>query len=282
MFRLEGASTVVREVTPPVLTEVFALLTLLGDVAFLVVLLSVLYWLFDREQVGTVIAYALVGLTVTFLLKEAFALPRPPAPIRAVPVDAASHGFPSGHALSSTVVYGGLVLVWDRLNDARSAVSTLALIALVGFSRVVIGVHYLGDVLAGFAVGGLLLAGLWTAVGRRADLACLIAAVLSVPFVVISGANPDSLFAMGASVGGVLAFHAIEVESLPRPAGPVDFAVLTSVGLVVAGGLYWVGTTVSLAPIVVLASGALVASVVWAPAGLRWSPVTASRRSGAD
>lgn len=274
MFRLEGVSSVVREVTPPVLTEVFAILTLLGDVAFLVVLLSVLYWLFDRERVGTVIAYALVGLTVTFLLKEAFALPRPPASVRAVPVDPDSYGFPSGHALSSTVVYGGLIVVWDRLRDARIAISAVALVLLLGISRVVIGVHYLGDILVGFGVGGVLVAGLWTAVGRRADIACLFAAVLSVVFVAVSSGSPDSLFALGASVGGFLAFNGIDIETLPRPSGPVESGALLALGLVVAGGLYLIATTVTLAPVILLSSGMLVATVLGAPVVLHWSPMT--------
>ncbi len=278
MFRLEGASAVVRETIPPALTEVFALLTRLGDVAFLVVLLSVLYWLVDRDRAATVIAYALVGLTVTFLLKEAFALPRPPAGVRAIPVDAGSHGFPSGHALASTVVYGGLVLVWDRLREPRVAVPVLAVIALVGLSRVAIGVHYLGDVLTGFAVGGLLLACLWVTVGRRPALASLVAAILSLPFVALTGGSPDSLFALGACVGGALAFGVVDRETLPSPSGYVESGAVVGVGLVAAGGLYWVATTVTLVPVVVPASGAFVASVVVAPAVLRWPPVASNGR----
>lgn len=279
MFRLESASEVVRETTPPLVTEAFALLTRFGDVAFLVVILSILYWLFDRELAGTVIAYALVGLTVTFLLKELFALPRPPAPVREIPVDAGSYGFPSGHALASTVVYGGLLLVGERVRESRLTVSVIALVVLVGLSRVVIGVHYLGDVLAGFAVGGVVLASLWTTVGRRADLASLVAVVLSLLFVAISGGNPDSLFALGASMGAVLSFRSVDWSTLPEPSGHTEAAGLVALGLAAAGGFYWLATTLTLLPVVLVASGLFVVSVVLGPAVLRWSPVSAPRRS---
>lgn len=273
MFRLEGPSEIIREATPPLLREAFALLTRLGDVAFLVVLLSVLYWLVDRETAATVIAYALVGLTVTFALKEAFALPRPPAPVRTVPVDSGSYGFPSGHALSSTVVYGGLLLARERIRDLKVAVPVAVLVILVGLSRVVIGVHYLGDILAGFAIGVALLGTLWVAIGRRADLAALVAATLAVPFIALTGGGTDSLFALGSGLGATIAFRVVDPEVLPFPSGTVQSVVLVTLGLVTVGGLYWVATTVTLVPVVVVASALFVATVVVFPASLHWSPI---------
>lgn len=72
----------------------------------------------------------------------------------------ASYSFPSGHALHAGVFYGMLALMaWQKLADrpavravAVSAALTMAL--LVAASRVVLGVHYLSDVVAGL-LGGL-------------------------------------------------------------------------------------------------------------------------------
>jgi undecaprenyl-diphosphatase len=69
-----------------------------------------------------------------------------------------SPSFPSGHALFAASAFGGLaVLVTRRLRRrlARAAVwaAALVVIALVGLSRVYLGVHYPSDVLAGYAVG---------------------------------------------------------------------------------------------------------------------------------
>jgi undecaprenyl-diphosphatase len=83
---------------------------------------------------------------------------------RARPVVAHSiaHGlgnsFPSGHSLGSIVCYGAVLLVFlpairpGRWRRAFVAVITV-LVALIGISRVLLGVHYLSDVLGAWALG---------------------------------------------------------------------------------------------------------------------------------
>ena len=67
-------------------------------------------------------------------------------------------GFPSGHALAALVAYGMVgVLLWDRIVERQRRVMliliVITLVLLIGFSRLYIEAHYLGDVLAGYAVG---------------------------------------------------------------------------------------------------------------------------------
>jgi undecaprenyl-diphosphatase len=67
-----------------------------------------------------------------------------------------SFSFPSGHAMESIVIYGVLaVLIIERHPSRRALVwlAWLGLAALIGFSRLYLGVHYISDVLAGFAAG---------------------------------------------------------------------------------------------------------------------------------
>ena len=67
------------------------------------------------------------------------------------------YSFPSGHASMSIVLYGtlafllayGAPVTWRR----RVAFLALALVALIAFSRVYLGAHWLSDVLAGLAFG---------------------------------------------------------------------------------------------------------------------------------
>jgi membrane-associated phospholipid phosphatase len=59
-----------------------------------------------------------------------------------------SPSFPSGHAMSAFAVAGALALVAPRLRWP-----VLALAAVIGFSRVYLGVHFWIDVLAGAALG---------------------------------------------------------------------------------------------------------------------------------
>jgi len=72
---------------------------------------------------------------------------------------ATAHGlsFPSGHAMSSTVVLGTLLLVFLPAVRPRrrlpAALATVGLVLLIGFTRLALGVHYLTDVVAGFVLG---------------------------------------------------------------------------------------------------------------------------------
>jgi undecaprenyl-diphosphatase len=79
-------------------------------------------------------------------------------PVVAHPI---AHGtgnsFPSGHSLGSIVCYGALYLVFLPAVSGRwrtvFTAATVALVALIGVSRILLGVHYLSDVLGGWAVG---------------------------------------------------------------------------------------------------------------------------------
>src|SRR3984957_471415 len=65
--------------------------------------------------------------------------------------------FPSGHALGSIVCYGALFLVFlPATRGAWRRVLTIVivtLIAAIGISRLLLGVHYVSDVLGGWALG---------------------------------------------------------------------------------------------------------------------------------
>lgn len=124
---------------------------------FVVVGLSVL-WLMrngDHKLVTFLVVTSLGGSLVDTIVKIVVARPRP---IVDNPVATAmGKSFPSGHAMSSTVCYGALVLVfipvmarrWRRWSVALVAV----LVALIGMSRLALGVHFLSDVLGGFVLG---------------------------------------------------------------------------------------------------------------------------------
>jgi len=60
------------------------------------------------------------------------------------------HAFPSSHAANSFAVALTLAYFYRRYTSL-----CLALASLVGLSRIVVGVHYPGDVLGGFILGGL-------------------------------------------------------------------------------------------------------------------------------
>lgn len=82
-------------------------------------------------------------------------------PVFDVPVDEAlGAAFPSGHALGAAAVWTALALLLARRSRRTLVVVvTAAVVVAVAASRVLLGVHYLTDV-----VGGVLLGTGWTAV----------------------------------------------------------------------------------------------------------------------
>ena len=93
------------------------------------------------------------GVLLTYALKWGFDRDRPPYAAYIT-----SKAFPSGHALMATAFYLTLGNILYRLTEKRRVRGlvigfSVALPALVGFSRVYLGVHYPTDVVAGWALG---------------------------------------------------------------------------------------------------------------------------------
>lgn len=74
----------------------------------------------------------------------------------------AGESFPSGHALGSMVAYGAILLVFLPAMAPRwrrpAVALTATVVALIGFSRVALGVHFVSDVLGAWLLGAVWLA----------------------------------------------------------------------------------------------------------------------------
>lgn len=140
--------------------ERFALVTQLGDpmVTIGLATLVALYLLIRRWWLHAavwVLATGAGGILVK-LLKQHFERTRPIHDHALITADGWS--FPSGHASGAVLVYGmlGYLLIrhTPRAWHIPIALITITLVTFVGFSRVILQVHYLSDVLAGFAIAG--------------------------------------------------------------------------------------------------------------------------------
>jgi undecaprenyl-diphosphatase len=102
-----------------------------------------------------VVAAAVLVGPITAVLKEYFGRVRPDFELGGARYDTLS--YPSGHASGvAALVAVGLILAWPLLSSAARTVSVaagVALVLLVGLTRMWLGVHYLSDVVGGWALG---------------------------------------------------------------------------------------------------------------------------------
>jgi undecaprenyl-diphosphatase len=144
----------------PWIEHTFAQITLLGTgivVLAIVGVAALFLWLTRHKYSATLLLVATGGgIIVNNLLKLAFDRPRPQLfPWAAT---AMSSSFPSGHAMSSTIVYVTVAYLAARLQRHRAArwatmLVAAVLIVLICASRVYLGVHYPSDVGAGIVIG---------------------------------------------------------------------------------------------------------------------------------
>ena len=100
------------------------------------------------------------GGIVDTIVKVGVGRPRPKVeePI----VEAFGNSFPSGHSMSAVVCYGALLLVLMPLMSNRvrnvAIAAYVVLVLAIGFSRLMLGVHFISDVIGGYVLGAAWLA----------------------------------------------------------------------------------------------------------------------------
>jgi undecaprenyl-diphosphatase len=139
-----------------VMVEITSLGT--GVVVGMIVLVAGMFlWLnHHKHSAILLIAATLGGIVLDNLLKIGFNRPRPQ--VFQWGTYAMSSSFPSGHAMSSVIVYGTVAYLAARLQQRlASRILTMAVAAImivaICFSRLYLGVHYPSDVLAGVVIG---------------------------------------------------------------------------------------------------------------------------------
>lgn len=157
MFRAPGDPS--QMIGPFWLQEAVRDVTALGSFSVLTLMVSsvVIYLLLTRRAGAAILVSGAVisGSLLTDLLKTFFDRPRPEFSALAQDLSAS---FPSGHSMIAAVTYLTLGALLAQLSGRwRERVFffgvAIVLTTLVGISRVLLGVHYPSDVLAGWALG---------------------------------------------------------------------------------------------------------------------------------
>lgn len=193
----------------PLFDQLFLLLTKLGEEEIVIIVISWLYWNWNKAlTTKATYAFTLV-LLLNIGLKDLFDIARPfdyDNTLRTANeiyqeevAEGLGYAFPSGHA---TIGAGWLTAVGTLFNKRWVWITAGILIALVGFSRMYIGVHYPLDVVVGIVLGVLVVIYGQTFYNRlpnnvwRYGLPLLIL----VPFVLF-GLNEDFYKAYGLYIG---------------------------------------------------------------------------------
>jgi len=138
---------------------------------------AALAWHRQWRHLATVFVCVAGGLTLNVLMKLAFHRARPVLDDPLLTLT--SYSFPSGHVAGSTLMYG-LIVAWAFTRTRRPlvraaiVVAAAGAVALVAYTRMYLGVHFLSDVAAALAEGVAWLAlglGALTAFWDRAPLA---------------------------------------------------------------------------------------------------------------
>ncbi|WP_336785398.1 phosphatase PAP2 family protein [Paenibacillus sp. MMO-177] len=148
----------VRSVRSDAMTAVMKGFTQLGS-EYLVILIVIAFSLlfafigYRRELIfylGVIVGSALLNL----LLKTIFHRTRPD--INRI-IEASGFSFPSGHSMSAFTLYGiTIYFLWKHLKYRWMRVAAIlvgvVIIAMIGISRIYLGVHYPSDVVGGYLV----------------------------------------------------------------------------------------------------------------------------------
>ena len=186
------------------LTRLFLAASYLGSASFYFFFTILLYVVWDKRRAVHLTVLVLLAMSLNDLLKIFIANPRPfiqdgtylkkwavsPANAKVL---AAEYSTPSGHAMGSSAFYAYFfALVRNRF----VRVAFVLAIFLIGASRPYLGVHYVEDVLLGWAIGLLValtatrfagpIANLWQKCSHGSQIALTVAACLAFWLLVVA------------------------------------------------------------------------------------------------
>jgi membrane-associated phospholipid phosphatase len=300
MARATAADAVLAGWLEP-LAPLAAVVTQLGDTWLLGGLVLAVYLLGPRApgfghdtarvRGASLLALLLAALATTVALKGVIAAPRPPGGPATVAgpewlrtayhlaAGGDGYAFPSGHALGATVVWGGLAALADWRTRRERALAAAGMVAVVGLTRVALGVHYLVDVAAGVALGlAVLGVGLGPARSPRGTFG--LAAVAGLAAAGLAAEVVEGAALCGATVGAGLAWTALgeRVGACARDQRAAWGGL--AAGALLAGGGGLLLAFVPMAPAVGVGTALLTAAVVALPLGVDRAKERLGSRAG--
>lgn len=180
LYLLEG-------IRVPALDQLMLAVTRLGEETAFLVIALIVFWCVDKRKGYLLLSVGFLGTVSNQFLKLACRIPRPWVLdpeftiVEQAREAAAGYSFPSGHTQTAVGTFGSLAYTEKRKGQK---IFWIALMTLVAFSRMYLGVHTPADVLAGAAMALILIVALQPVVygenpkGMKILLASMIAFAL--------------------------------------------------------------------------------------------------------
>lgn len=161
-----------EKIRMPVLNEIMALITTLGEETAFLVMAMILFWCVDKSRGYYLLCVGFMGTLLNQILKLTFRVPRPWVLdpeftiVEQAREAASGFSFPSGHSTSAVGTFGAI-----GYSSRSRAVKWIcyAVCVLVPFSRMYLGVHTLSDVLVGSGLSVMLIGILCPMVWRPSE-----------------------------------------------------------------------------------------------------------------
>ncbi|MDR0758592.1 MAG: phosphatase PAP2 family protein [Treponema sp.] len=164
----------IQTIENPALTVMMKVLTALGTELFYIPVILFIFWCVDEKLGVRLAVLILLSAWINVFFKGLLRQPRPynldPSVMRAFEP---SYGIPSGHTQQSLVFWGASI---RQVLNRRPGFPIPVLIvpcffmAAIPFTRLYLGVHFPTDILAGWVLGGIILAAFFALEDRIAVL----------------------------------------------------------------------------------------------------------------
>ena len=146
-----------REITGGIFNDFFAFITTIAVDYYVIIPALIIMWAIDKKK--GIFAYASYGVAcfINAILKSTFCVYRPwirsskIEPLASAMSGATGYSFPSGHATGSSSVYLGIRNKYKKYKAIN--IFCVAIVIVIMFSRMFVGVHTPQDVVVGLLIG---------------------------------------------------------------------------------------------------------------------------------
>lgn len=143
--------------TTPIGIKIMKKISFFGSAKFFLsfglIIFLLMFWKKNLKGMALVVLSTLGSYGINFLLKNIFIRTRP---LKYFLIEQGGYSFPSGHAMVSMSFYATMTYLIMKNKDENKKILwilSFLIIALIGFSRIYLGVHWPTDILIGYLLG---------------------------------------------------------------------------------------------------------------------------------